>query len=35
MERRGRCYFDNDQAGYAPQNALRLIELVRTESQPG
>jgi uncharacterized protein YecE (DUF72 family) len=22
------CYFDNDQAGYAPQNALRLRELL-------
>jgi len=29
-ERQGRdvyCYFDNDQAGYAPQDALRLIEM--------
>jgi uncharacterized protein YecE (DUF72 family) len=24
------CYFDNDQAGYAPQNALRLIHLIRS-----
>jgi uncharacterized protein YecE (DUF72 family) len=24
------CYFDNDQAGYAPQNALRLIQLIRS-----
>jgi uncharacterized protein YecE (DUF72 family) len=21
------CYFDNDEAGYAPQDALRLLEL--------
>jgi uncharacterized protein YecE (DUF72 family) len=24
------CYFDNDQAGYAPQNALRLTQLIRS-----
>lgn len=26
-----RCYFDNDDSGYAPQNALRLSEILRME----
>jgi uncharacterized protein YecE (DUF72 family) len=27
------CYFDNDQAGYAPQNALRLKEMLDADAQ--
>ena len=27
-------YFDNDDSGYAPQNALRLKELVRVQPGP-
>jgi uncharacterized protein YecE (DUF72 family) len=29
------CYFDNDQAGYAPQNALRLREMLAARATDG